>query len=116
MRVIIAGSRSITEPQHVAAAMATITAPIDEVISGGAAGVDRLGEQWAEARGITVHRYPADWKSYGRAAGYRRNAAMALAADALVAIWDGRSRGTANMISVAYQRGLTVWVFRPGAR
>ena len=33
---------------------------------------------------------------------------MACYADALICFWDGKSRGTANMIEVARKRGLTV--------
>lgn len=37
---------------------------------------------------------------------------MADYADALIAIWDGESRGTANMIEEAEKRGLKVFVYR----
>lgn len=112
MKIIIAGGRDITDPGLVMLAMAHSGWIPSEVVSGGATGVDALGEQWAAQWGIPVRRFPADWKRHGNAAGPIRNREMAAYADALVAIWDGKSRGTANMISEAQQRGLQVYVYR----
>ena len=53
---------------------------------------------------------PADWEKYGRSAGPKRNAQMAEIANALIAFWDGQSRGTKNMIETAKQKGLIVKV------
>ena len=47
------------------------------------------------------YRFPADWDKYGKAAGYKRNGEMARNADALIAFWDGKSRGTKHMIDLA---------------
>jgi hypothetical protein len=58
-----------------------------------------------------VKSFPADWRLYGRSAGMIRNRQMANYADALLAIWDGRSPGTANMISLAKERELRLYVF-----
>ena len=82
------------------------------VVSGGAFGVDQLGEIYAEECGYSVQRYPADWAKNGKAAGPIRNAKMADNADALIAFWDGQSRGTKNMIEVAKNRGLKVRIIR----
>lgn len=110
MKVIIAGSRTITNLACVTRVMATFSHPIDEVVSGGASGIDALGEQWARNRAIPVKVFPADWGKHGRAAGPIRNRAMAKYADALVAIWDGKSSGTKHMIDVATQNRLVVHV------
>lgn len=115
MRVIIAGSRGIGARVHVDdamrhAALAGIHA--SAVVSGGARGVDTLGEYWAKERLLPVLRYPADWRTHGRSAGHIRNQEMARNADALVAIWDGHSRGTADMIDTAEYHGLRVFVWR----
>ena len=45
-------------------------------------------------------------------AGKIRNQAMADAADALVALWDGNSGGTADMIRRARAAGLKVFVYK----
>jgi hypothetical protein len=73
---------------------------VEEIVSGGARGVDTFGEQWAYFNNIEVTRYPADWKKYGKKAGFVRNAEMARYADALIAFWDGKSKGTEHMIKV----------------
>ena len=71
-----------------------------EIVSGGARGVDRLGEQWGKQHNIPVFIMQAQWDKYGRSAGYRRNEQMAQYADTLVAIWDGHSVGTKHMIDI----------------
>lgn len=48
--------------------------------------------------GLKVENFPADWKTHGMAAGHIRNHAMAKASDAAIILWDGESRGAANMI------------------
>jgi hypothetical protein len=82
------------------------------IVSGCARGVDQLGERWAELHDIPVAQYPADWRRHGNAAGPRRNAVMAQNADALVALWDGRSAGTGHMIETAFQHRLLVLCYR----
>ena len=71
------------------------------IVSGTARGADLLGEQYAKSRSFQVERYPADWSTFGKRAGYLRNQEMAMNADALVALWDGESRGTQHMIKLA---------------
>lgn len=80
------------------------------IVSGAARGADRLGERYASERGYQVERFPADWQHEGKAAGFIRNCQMADVADALIAFWDGSSRGTANMIELARKRELQVRV------
>ena len=82
------------------------------VVSGGATGADALGEQYASERGLIIERHPADWKKNGRAAGPIRNAEMADISDALIAFWDGQSRGTKSMIDLAKRKGLQVAIVR----
>jgi|TARA_R100000482_G_scaffold69309_1_gene26108 hypothetical protein len=84
------------------------------IISGGAAGADFWGELYARDYNYKVKRYPANWDTHGKRAGYLRNEAMAANADALVALWDGTSRGTQHMINIAAQRGLPTRIIRFG--
>jgi hypothetical protein len=111
MKVIIAGSRDFKNPNIVVAAVVKSRFTITEVVSGGARGIDRFGEQYAKANKIPIKQFIPDW-STGRGAGFKRNIEMAEYADALIAIWDGVSRGTAQMIREAEKRGLQVYVFR----
>jgi len=106
MRTIIAGSRGFNDYARLEQAMAALPGIPTTVISGTARGADVLGEAWAAAKRIPIERYPANWHEHGKRAGYLRNAVMAEKAEALVAFWDGASRGTKHMIDIAEQRGL----------
>lgn len=64
-----------------------------------------MGERYAKERGYAVSEHPADWDRYGKSAGYIRNKEMAEEADALMAFWDGKSRGTMHMINLAKEKG-----------
>ena len=110
MKVIIAGSRGITNIKDIVQAVEDAGFEITEVISGTARGVDVLGEQYAEQQGLPVIKMPADWDTYGKSAGYRRNADMAMIANALIAIWDGESRGTQHMINLAHKQEIPVHI------
>jgi hypothetical protein len=112
MKVIVAGGRDFTDYALLASTMDWVLAkyPDMEVVSGLARGADLLGKKWAEERGLVVHEFPALWEVEGRSAGYRRNERMATNADALVAFWDGTSRGTGHMIECARSHGLKVKV------
>lgn len=122
MRIIIAGSRFAPEdhgaPARYAAAceeaMATLRLiiEVDVVISGAARGADRIGEEWGRRHGVPVKRMPAEWGTFGKRAGFMRNESMAKlpGVGALLALWDGKSKGTKHMIGLARERKLLVWV------
>lgn len=110
MRTIIAGGRDITSHGYLVRALSNCGWRPSVVLSGAARGADTLGEEWAAMCGVKLERYPADWDTYGKSAGYKRNVLMAENADALIALWDGKSRGTAHMIEIAKRAGLTVHV------
>ena len=109
MKVIIAGSREINSYAVVEQAVRESNLEITEVVSGCARGVDRLGEAYAIKHRLPIAKFPANW-DLGRGAGHIRNAQMAEYAEALIAIWDGSSRGTAGMIRIARANGLQVYV------
>lgn len=103
--VIVAGSRSIRdiltdEGQRllVFSAIKTSLFDPDEIVSGTAHGVDKLGEAYAEANDLDIAQFPADWEQHGRKAGPLRNTEMAEYADALIAIHVNDSAGTADMV------------------
>ena len=111
MKVIIAGSRNFTDYKklckicnHILQDQTDI-----EIVSGAYyKGADKLGEQYAAEKGFLLTKFSADWKSYGKAAGPKRNEQMANYANALIAFWDGKSKGTKHMVEVAKRRGLKV--------
>lgn len=110
MRTIIAGSRTVTDIRMIEEAVAESVINITEVVCGGARGADELGRQWAVKNNIPVKMYPAKWDEYGKSAGYKRNVEMAGNADALIAIWDGESKGTKHMIDTANKFGLLLYI------
>lgn len=79
-----------------------------QIVSGRAKGADRLGERYAKEHGYNIIYFLPDWDNDGRSAGYKRNVKMANYADALVAFWDRKSKGTRHMIEVAKMKGLDV--------
>ena len=115
MRTIIAGGRYFNDYVYMKQVMDTFRNGIASkitVVSGTARGSDQLGEQWAHERNVKATQFPADWDQHGKSAGYIRNEEMADYADALVAFWDGTSKGTKHMIDIALRKGLLVQVVR----
>lgn len=111
MKTIIAGSRDAQlSMSDLFSIIEKAGFPITEVVSGNSGNIDKLGEQWAKGVKLPITQFNAAWQAYGSSAGPRRNRQMADYAEALIAIWDGKSRGTLNMIKEATKRKLTVYV------
>jgi hypothetical protein len=110
MKTIIAGSRKLTDMTLLLQVLQHYPYPIEEIVSGGANGVDRLGEIYAQTHDVPLRQFKADWKEHGRSAGHIRNGKMAIYGEALIALWDGSSRGTKNMIEQAMQHSLVLTV------
>lgn len=116
MKVIIAGTRTIDDYNILLKAIKLAKKEkwkITRVVCGCADGPDTLGEYWARAKGIPLKRFRPKWKLYGKSAGPRRNKRMALYADAALIIWDGKSKGTKNMIELAEKYDLKLIVYYP---
>lgn len=102
-KVIVAGCRDGFEEGQVWVALShelVSDIPELEIVSGGARGVDTYGESWAYEANVDVKRFPADWNTHGKKAGFLRNVDMSRYADKLIAFWDGESKGTGHMIKV----------------
>ena len=113
IKFIVAGSRNFTEYSQLCEFinLCPWKDKITTIISGGARGVDYLGEIYAKDNNLLIERYLADW-SKGRGAGYARNIVMADKADGLIAVHINGSRGTQHMIDIATERGLKLWVLK----
>ena len=125
MRIIVAGSRDFKDYDLLSEKLMEYLEYINDkdvvdnpsqvkFVSGTARGADMLGEQFAYNYGYDVTRFPAKWDELGKRAGYVRNAEMAKYASekygVLFAFWDGKSKGTKNMIDLAKRYGLEVHV------
>lgn len=71
--------------------------------------VDIIGAKWAISNGIVTRFFWPEWDKYKKSAGPIRNRQMALVADALVLIWNGTSRGSANMKEIAELSELKIY-------
>ena len=116
-RVVIAGCRNYNNYSEAKAFIDLCLSDIRRennivIISGGARGADALGERYAKENGFKVEKYPADWDTYGKSAGPRRNMQMAEKCDCAICFWDGKSRGTASMIEFTKQRNKPIRVKR----
>ncbi len=100
-RIIVAGSRSIGETFYPKVKEILMNYKFDELISGDCfKGVDKLGERYAKENNIDLKLFPADWKLYGKSAGYKRNVQMGEYGTELIAFWDLVSPGTQHMINI----------------
>jgi len=114
--LVVFGSRTIEPPFGLLDSLSYAhDVPFDEVISGGARGVDTRAELWAESKDKRFRRYDADWEGNGRAAGYLRNTVMAERATHGICVWDGESRGTKHMLDEMRRLGKPVAVYITGS-
>lgn len=103
MRLLVCGGRDYADRAELFETLFAIHArkAVTLIIEGGAAGADTLAVEWANANGIEVKTYRAEWERLGRAAGPIRNQRMLDDGmpDEVVAFRGGR--GTAGMIRLA---------------
>ena len=113
MKVIVAGSRNFNNYKLLKEKLDKIKEKYTiEIVSGGANGADKFGEQYSKENNLKVHLFPADWNKFGKSAGYLRNRDMAKFGDILIAFWDGKSKGTQHMIELAKMYKLKIAVIR----
>lgn len=111
MKVIIAGGRKFKPDAKSALWLIELLKVLQpsEIISGGAKGADKFGEEAAKTLDIPIRQFPAKWNDFGRKAGMMRNKQMAEYADACILLPGGV--GTANMKKEALNRGLIVYEY-----
>ena len=114
LKIIIAGSRNFNNEELLFLKCSSIISNnnVTEIISGNSKGADRLGEKFAVANGILVTKFIPNWQFYGKGAGEKRNIEMAKQANGLIAFWDGKSKGTKNIIEIAKKYNLRLWVIQ----
>ena len=110
--VAVVGSRSLIKCPALLARLAEL-AP-DQVVSGGAAGADALGAEWARANGVPLRVLRPDYRTHGQAAPHVRNRAIVAAADVVLVVWDGKSLGTLSAARAAAALGRRCeWLVAP---
>lgn len=117
MKTIIAGCRDFTDYKLLKDKLDYYRKDkeITEVVCGLARGADELGEVYATENNIRVKPFPADWDKHGKSAGPIRNRQMAEYADCLIAVWDGKSKGTKNMIEEMHKKNKPVYIIWIGS-
>lgn len=100
-KVIIAGSRVFNNYNLLKEICDELLNDSFEIVSGTAKGADQLGEKYGLENNLKIKRFPADWNTYGKSAGYIRNEEMAKYATHCICFWNGESKGTKHMINLA---------------
>lgn len=100
MKIAVIGSRNISVIDlkgHIS--------NCEEIVSGGAVGVDSCAEKYAEENGLKLTVFLPQYERYGRAAPIIRNKQIVDYADKIIAFWDGKSKGTLSVIKYAEKTG-----------
>lgn len=117
MKLIVAGGRDFVDTNRMIEELQKLVnsgniPECPELVCGMARGADMLAYSlWANNK-MPIHNFPANWDKHGKSAGYRRNQEMGEFADALVAFWDGNSKGTKHMIDIMNRLNKPVYVVR----
>lgn len=82
------------------------------MIEGAAKGIDTIAKEYAQENDWKIEEYPADW-SIGKQAGILRNELMVKAADEVLILWDGESKGTKHDIDLCekYNKPYVVLIY-----
>ena len=107
MRIAIIGSRSLNIDISKFVSEKTTT-----IVSGGAKGIDRQAEKYADEKFIPKLIIKPEYDKYGNKAPLIRNKVIVNLADVIIAIWDGKSRGTKYTIDYAKKIGKDVRVYK----
>lgn len=114
MRVIVCGSRGYEDREQIELRLSQLPpSPTTTIVHGAARGPDTIAGQFAALCGMTVEEHPAEWDRLGKSAGRVRNEKMALlGADLCIAFWDGKSRGTKDMIDRCHVHEIPAEIIR----
>ena len=132
IKLIFAGSRNFTNTQvavdviNYCEQINLLTTDQLEFVSGMAKGADTLGRKLAMANGLPCTDFPADWQDmsepcvvkrnargvvYNALAGMARNKQMGNYSDMAIVMWNGRSKGSLDMINFMKRLGKLVIVY-----
>lgn len=108
MEIAIIGSRNlaVTNLKHY------IPKDVTEIVSGGAKGIDTYAMEYAIANKIKLTEFLPKYDRYGRGAPLKRNLEIIYYADAVIAFWDGKSKGTKYVIDNCKRKNKKVTVYK----
>lgn len=116
IRLAIVGSRGFDDYERLYNVVSDLAereqVSIVGIVSGGALGVDSLGARYAQERGLQLTEFLPEYDKYGRGAPLVRNKTIIENADYVLAVWDGKSRGTLNAIGHAQKLGKPLHIER----
>lgn len=117
MKLIVAGGRDFVNTQTMITVLMDLVEkgkidPNPELVCGMARGADILAFRLWKSANMQIHVFPAEWDTYGKSAGFRKNKEMGEFADAAVCFWDGKSKGTKHMIDIMNRLNKPVYVVR----
>lgn len=101
MKVGIVGSRNLTN----ITLDSYVSEEVDEIVSGGAVGVDACAAAYAKSRGLKLTEFLPQYELYGRAAPIVRNKQIVDYADKIIVFWNGTSKGALSVIKYAQKIG-----------
>ena len=113
MKILICGDRNWTDRKFIKRIIEQFHPT--EIIEGEARGADSIARDVGEELGIIVHKYPANWKLYGKAAGSIRNKQMLDEGkpDLVMAFHNDltNSKGTKNMLEISRKANVRTYLF-----
>lgn len=107
MKVAVIGSRGL----QVNDLQNYLPEDTDEIVSGGAYGIDTCAEEYAKENGIPFTKIRPNYDEHGRQAPILRNVEIATYADTVLAFWDGKSKGTRFVIEYCRKHEIPVKIF-----
>jgi hypothetical protein len=115
MKLAVVGSRSFQDKKRLFRVLDQINKvkKISLIVSGGALGADSLSEEWAKDHQVEFLMFKPEWQKYGKRAGFLRNQLIVEHADAVVAFWDGQSRGTKHSMNLTNEANKPLLIIRP---
>ncbi len=110
MKILVCGGRKFTGIIHLHKVLDAILREhaITVLIEGNCRGADQLAGAWARTNRIENRKFPADWATYGKAAGMIRNKQMLDEGQPDLVIAFSGGNGTRNMAALAKERGIEV--------
>ena len=110
MKIAIIGSRGIVIDEL----EKYIPEGCDEIVSGGAKGVDTSAANYARKQGLKLTEFLPEYSRYGKGAPLKRNLTIIEYADEVIAFWDGTSKGTKHVIDQCKKsgKGVTVHIIK----